>query len=83
MDQSLLPLNCDAYCKSDVMESEKFTFVWEISQFSARSKVTGYYIVSKEFTIQGPGSRSTKWQGIMYPNGIDAEHQNYIAVLLN
>jgi len=82
IDKSLLPSNCNAYCKNAVTESEKFTFVWEISQFSARSKVTGYYIVSKEFTIQGPGSKSTNWQGIMYPNGIDAEHQNYIAVYL-
>ena len=80
MDQSLLPLNCDAYCKSDVMESEKFTFVWEVSKFSTRTKGTNLF--SKEFTIQGPGSKSTKWCGKIRPNGADSEYENCISVFL-
>jgi len=81
-DLSLLPFNCNAYCKTDVLESEKFTFVWEVSKFSARKEVTGTSFLSKEFTIQGPGSMSTKLCGKIYPNGADSEHKNYISVFL-
>jgi len=81
-DQSLLPFNCDAYCKTDVLESEKFTFVWEISKFSARREVTGTAFLSKEFTIQGPGSMSSKWCGKVYPHGRESDYKDYISVYL-
>ena len=42
-----------------VMESDKFTFVWEITNFSARSEANGEFLKSKEFTINGPGNKSS------------------------
>jgi len=52
-----------------VMESDKFTFVWEITNFSARSEANGEFLKSKEFTINGPGNKSSKLHARVYPRG--------------
>ena len=78
----LLDLNCNAFCKSEVIESEEFTFVWEIPKFGSRTGFNGYYICSKEFTIAGPGSKSTKLYGMIYPNGCASDNKDFTSVYL-
>jgi len=80
--KTLLDLNCNAFCKSEVIESEEFTFVWEIPKFGSRTGVNGYYILSKEFTIDGPGNKSTKWCGKIYPNGSVSDNKDFTALFL-
>jgi len=80
--KTLLDLNCNAFCKSEVIESEEFTFVWEIPKFGSRTGFNGYYICSKEFTIAGPGSKSTKWYGMIYPNGCASDNKDFTSVYL-
>jgi len=77
-----LDFSFDAHCKTDVMESEKFTFVWEILKFSSRNEANGVFILSKQFTIEGPGDKLTKWRVKIYPNGRDADCSNYASVFL-
>jgi len=79
---SSLDFKCNAICKSDLMESEKFTFVWEIPKFSSRLGVSGYSFLSKEFTIEGPGCKLTNWCGKIFPNGSSSEYKNYTSVFL-
>jgi len=52
-----------------VMESDKFTFVWEITNFSSRGEANGEFLNSKEFTINGPGNKSSKLLVRVYPRG--------------
>jgi len=47
-------------CRTEVLESEKFTFVWEIPDFSLRSEEKGEFLISHEFSINGPGNKITK-----------------------
>jgi len=78
-DKSSLKYN--AYCKTEVTESDKFTFVWEIPKFSSRTEINGNCFYSKEFTINGPGNKSTKWRGRIYPNGCKSA-EDYVSVYL-
>jgi len=80
--QSQLDFSFDAHCKTDVMESDKFTFVWEILKFSSRTEANGVYILSKQFSIEGPGDKSSKWRVKVYPNGRDTDCSNYVSVFL-
>jgi len=56
-------------CDHVVMESDKFTFVWEITNFSSRTEAKGEFFKSKDFIINGPGNKSSKLHARVYPKG--------------
>jgi len=62
-------VNYDALCKSEVPKSDKFTFVWEIPDFSLRPEKKGEIMRSDGFCIMGPGSKVTKWCVALLPKG--------------
>jgi len=70
-DNFLSSFNYDALCKTEVTESNKFTFVWSISRFSSRvkEKASGQFLKSKGFQILGPGSKVTNFHVKLYPIG--------------
>ena len=61
MDQNCLPYKYDALCKMDIIESDKYTFVWRLSKFSSRTEKTGEVLYSEEFNIKGPDEKITTW----------------------
>jgi len=83
-DNSSLNFNYDALCKTDVMESDKFTFVWSISRFSSRlkEKANGEYLKSKGFRILGPGSKVTDLHVRVYPNGDKISVKDHVSAYL-
>jgi len=83
-DNSSLNFNYDALCKTDVMESDKFTFVWSISRFSSRlkEKANGEYLKSKGFRILGPGSKVTDLHVRVYPNGEKTSVKDHVSAFL-
>jgi len=83
-DNSSLNFNYDALCKTDVMESDKFTFVWSISRFSSRlkEKANGEYLTSKGFRILGPGSKVTDLHVRVYPNGEKTSVKDHVSAFL-
>ena len=83
-DTPLNFFNCDALCKIEVTESDKFTFGWSISRFSLRvkEKVNGEYLKSKGFQILGPGSRVTNFHLKLYPNGETPSVKDFTSLFL-
>jgi len=80
-----LNFNYDALCKTDVTESDKFTFVWSISRFSSRvkEKANGEFLKSKQFQIMGPGNKITYFHVKLYPNGQIATNKEFTSVFVN
>ena len=68
----------------EVMESDTFIFTWNISNFISRTEemVNGTYLKSRNFTIKGPGNKSTNMHVNLYPNGYDSESKDYVSVFL-
>merc|ERR1712098_179470 len=83
MNQSDQEETFDAVCTMDIMESDKYKFVWEISNFNSRPEKNGEVLKSKEFTITGPGDKISKWRVELYPKGKNEGVENYISVFLN
>ena len=77
-----LPKSYDAICTTSTIESDKFTFVWKISEFSSRTEENGQRLSSEEFTIKGPGDKITKWNVGMYPKGVNGNSKGFISVYL-
>jgi len=67
--QSLPDVNYDAFCKFEVMKSDKFKFVMEIPDFSLRPEKQDEFLL-ENFSINGPGSKITYWLVVVYPRGI-------------
>ena len=84
-DDGSLNIKYDAMCKTDIMESNKFTFVWSISSFSLRvkEKANKQYLKSKGFRILGPGSKVTDLYVKVYPNGNRTSFKDYTSVYLH
>jgi len=84
-DDGSLNLKYDAMCKTEIMESNKFTFAWSISSFSSRlkEKANGLYLKSKGFRILGPGSKVTDLHVRVYPNGDKTGSKDYTSVYLH
>jgi len=72
----------DAWCTTD-FESEKYTFVWTISKFNSRPEKIGEFLKSKEFTVNGPGDKNSKWEVWLYPKGIDEQNKDLISMYLH
>jgi len=83
MNQSDQEETFDAMCTTDIMESDKYKFVWKINNFNSRPEKNRECLNSKEFTITGPGDKISKWRVDLYPKGIDEGDENYISVYLN
>jgi len=83
MNQSDQEEAFDAICTTDIMESDKYKFAWEISSFNSRPEKNGKDLISKEFTITGPGDKSSKWLVQLYPKGKNGGDENYISVFLH
>ena len=66
--QSLPDVNYDAFCKFEVMKSDKFKFVMEIPDFSLRPEKQDEYLL-ENFSINGPGCKITNWLVLVYPKG--------------
>jgi len=79
-----LKFNYDVLCKTDVTESDKFTFVWAISKYSSsvKEKANGESLKSKGFQIVGPGNKITNWHAKLYPNGVRSTEKNYTSVFV-
>jgi len=75
-------VNYDALCKSEVLKSNKFTFVWEIPDFSLRPEKKDELMISEAFCIMGPGSKMTKWFVALLPKGTK-DHDVISALLFN
>jgi len=82
MDQNCLPYKYDALCKTDIIESDKYTFVWKISKFSSRTEKTGEVLSSEKFTIMGPDDKITTWYVQLYPRGDKEDCKDRISVFL-
>jgi len=81
-EQTCLPYKYDAMCKTDLLESDKFTFVWRISKFSLRTEKNGEAMYSDDFTIKGPREKITKWHVELYPRGKIGDALEYVSVFL-
>jgi len=81
-DQICLPFRYNALCKTDIMESDKYTFVWRISQFSSRTEKYGEVLNSEEFTIKGPDDKITKWRVQLYPRGDKEGANDHVSLFL-
>jgi len=81
-DKNGLPYKYDALCKTDIIESEKYTFVWQISKLSSRTETNGEELDSDEFSIKGPDDKITKWRAQIYPRGHTMKDSNYISFFL-
>jgi len=82
-DKNCLPYKYDAFCKTEITKSEKYTFVWRISDFSSRSEKNGEVLNSEDFIIKGPDEKLTKWCAQIYPKGDESENSEYISVYLH
>jgi len=81
-DQVSLPFKYNALCKTDIMESDKYTFVWRISKFSSRTEKYGEVLNSNEFTIKGPDNKITKWRVQLFPRGEIEDKIDHISLYL-
>jgi len=81
-DKNCLPYNSDALCKTDFIKSEKYTFMWSISDFSKRPEKCGELITSEEFSLKGPDDKITKWFAEVYPRGIKEGCVDFVSVYL-
>jgi len=82
MDQNCLPYKYDAICKMDIIESDKYTFVWRIFKISSRTEKTGEVLNSEEFNIKGPDDKMTTWYAQLYPRGDKKDCKDQISVYL-
>jgi len=82
MDKNCLPYKYDALCKTDIIESDKYTFVWRISKFSSRTEKTGEVLNSEEFTVMGPDDKITTWYVQLNPRGRNEDSKDQISVFL-
>jgi len=82
MDKNCLPYKYDALCKTDIIESDKYTFVWRISKFSSRTEKTGEVLSSEKFTVMGPDDKITTWYAQLYPRGDKKDCKDQISVYL-
>jgi len=74
-----LPISYDVGCKTEFKKSDTFTFVWTISDFASRTEKS---IISREFTIRGPGDKVTYWIAKVYPNDKNEEENGFVSVFL-
>jgi len=72
----------NAWCKTDTIKGETFTFLWSISDFSSRTEENGEVLNSEEFTIKGPDNKITKWRGQIYPRGSSQDFIDNCSVFL-
>jgi len=82
MNQSDHEGNYDALMTTDIMESDKYKFVWKIFNFNARPEKNTDVMTSEEFTIKGPGDKVSKWHVELYPKGLNEADKNHISVFL-
>jgi len=82
-EHNSLPYKFDLMCKTDILESDKYTFVWRISKFSLRTEKNGEVMVSDDFTIKGPHEKITKWKVELYPKGKREDARGYVSVFLH
>jgi len=81
--QDSLPINCDAWCKIDAVESDPFTFALTISNFSSRTEKNGESFNSAEFAIKEPDNNISKWYVEVYPRGDVEECKDFVSVFLH
>ena len=55
MNQSDHDRNYDTLMTTDIIESDKYKFVWKISNFGARPEKNKEFLKSEDFTIKGQG----------------------------
>jgi len=67
---------------TDIMESDKYKFVWKISNFGARPEKNKEAMKSEEFTIKGPADKVSKWYVELFPKGKTKDDKKYISVYL-
>jgi len=82
MDNSDHDRNYDALMTTDIIKSDKFKFVWKVSDFNDRPEKNKEYLRSEEFTIKGPGDKVSKWFVELYPKGLNEVDKNHISVFL-
>jgi len=75
--------NYDALMTTDIIESDKYKFVWKISNFNARPEENEEALKSEEFTIEGPGDKISKWHVEVYPKGLSKADKNHISIFLH
>jgi len=81
-DKNCLPYKYDAFCKTEITKSEKYTFVWKISDFSSRPEKNCEVLNSEDFIIKGPDEEITKWCAEIFPKGDESDNNEYIPVYL-
>jgi len=77
-----LPFTYNSYCKTEITESDMYTFVWEIANFSSRTEENGEYLDSEQFSVNGPGIKKTKWSLRIYPRNQKSKDSDIVAVFL-
>jgi len=81
-DKNCLPYKYDAFCKTEIAKSDKYTFVWKISDFCSRSEKNCEVLNSEDFFIKGPDEEITKWCAEIFPKGDGSDNNEYISVYL-
>ena len=82
LEPNYIPYKYDELFKTDLKNDVKYTFVWEISEFSLRPEENGERLHSKVFTIKGPSDKVTKWSVQLYPRGKKKIDKNYVSIYL-
>ena len=83
MDNSDHDRNYHALMTTDIIKSDKFKFVWKVSDFNDRPEKNKEFLKSEEFTIKGPGDKVSKWHVELYPKGKHENDKDYISVYLH
>jgi len=81
-NQTPYDFDYDALCKNYYVNSAKYTFVWEISEFSSRAEENGEYLKSPHFNIKVPGGTISEWHVNLYPRGNVSTDSNHVSVFL-
>ena len=83
MNQSDHDIDYDTLMTTDIIVSDKYKFVWKISNFGARPEKNKEFLKSEEFTIKGPGDKVSKWYVQIFPKGQTKDVKNHISVFLH
>jgi len=81
-DQTPYNFDYDALCKNYYVNGVKYTFVWEIKEFSSITEGNGEYVKSPQFTIKGPWGKISEWHVKLYPKGSAPAVGDWISVFL-
>ena len=78
-------LDSDQWCKTSSGDTMVTKFTWTIEDFASLPEKTGHPILSSIFLAKKPNIENSKWQLILYPNGMEdsGDHMSIFLFSLN